>query len=131
MPLAALAAPATAPINSPRTPIQTLEEAERLALSDDPAVQRLQARARALAENAVADGQLPDPKLKLGAVNFPTDTFNRSDTPMTQLQVGLRQAFPRGRSLTYRSRRTEAKGRAEQAMAEDKSLVVLREVRRS
>jgi len=112
-------------------PVLTLTEAERLALEDDPAVQRLQSRAQAFAENAVADGQLADPKLKLGAVNFPTDTFNRSDTPMTQLQIGIQQAFPRGRSLSYKSRRTEAKGRAEQAMAEDKSLLVLREVRRN
>jgi len=108
----------------------TLKQAEQLALMDDPAVQRLHARAQAAAENAIADGQLPDPKLKLGAANLPTDTFNRSDTPMTQLQIGVRQSFPRGRSLTYRSRRTEAKGRAEQAMAEDKTLIVLRELRR-
>jgi outer membrane protein TolC len=120
--------PATA---APAVPTLTLTEAERLALADDPAVQRLQSRAQAFAENAIADGQLADPKLKLGAANLPTDTFNRADTPMTQLQIGIRQAFPRGRSLSYRSRRTEAKGRAEQAMAEDKSLLVLREVRRN
>lgn len=125
LPPLALAAAADAPRGL------RLQEAERLAVSDDPAVQRLQARAQALAENAVADGQLSDPRLKLGVANLPTDSFDRSDTPMTQLQVGVQQAFPRGRSLTYRSRRTEAKGRAEQAMAEDKSLIVLREVRKS
>ncbi len=131
MPPAALAAAPSPANESPDSPILTLTEAERLALSDDPAVQRLQARAQAMAEDAIADGQLPDPKLKLGVANLPTDTFDRSDTPMTQLQIGVRQTFPRGRSLTYRSRRTEAKARAEQAMAEDKSLIVLREVRRS
>ena len=108
----------------------TLQRAERLALADDPAVQRLLARAQSLAENAVADGQLPDPKLKLGLLNFPTDTFDPADTPMANFQIGVRQAFPRGRSLTYQSQRTQAEGRAEEAMAQDKGLLVLREVRR-
>ena len=109
--------------------VLSLKQAEQLAVSEDPGIQRLKTRAQALSENAIADGQLPDPKLKLGAVNFPVDTFNFSDTPMTQLQLGVRQSFPRGQTLLYRTRRTEAKGRAEEAMAEDKSLLVLRSVR--
>ncbi len=110
--------------------VLSLRQAEQLAVSEDPGIQRLKARAQALSENAIADSQLPDPKLKLGAVNVPVDTFNFSDTPMTQLQLGVRQSFPRGQSLRYRSRRTAAKGRAEEALAEDKSLLVLRAVRR-
>lgn len=71
-----------------------LVEAERLALAQDPLIGRFHSLEEASREQAVADGQLPDPKLRLGALNFPTDSFNRSQEPMTQLLVGLSQAFP-------------------------------------
>ena len=39
-------------------------------------------------------GQLPDPKLKIGVMNLPLDSFERDQEAMTQLQLGLQQAFP-------------------------------------
>ena len=44
----------------------TLATSEQLALSADPAVTAREARALALQDQAVADGQLPDPKLLVG-----------------------------------------------------------------
>ncbi len=106
-----------------------LAEAEQLAVRGDPAVLALQARADALDQRAVADGQLPDPRLKLAAMNLPTDSFDRDDVPMTQLQIGVQQAFPRGRSLHYRSEQTRALARGDRAGAENQRLLVLRNVR--
>ena len=89
-----------------------LEEAVTLALNaNDPTVQRFTERAAALEERAVADGQLPDPQLRFGLANWPVDSFDFEQEPMTQIQVGLRQSFPSGstRSLTTARRRAEAR----------------------
>ncbi|MCF6319376.1 MAG: transporter, partial [Proteobacteria bacterium] len=51
---------------------------------------------------SVAAGQLPDPKVSLAFLNFPTDTFNFGQEPMTQLKVGVSQMFPRGKTLALK-----------------------------
>ncbi len=107
----------------------TLNAAEQLARQSDPLISRFQRLAAARRQGSVADGQLPDPKLKLGLANFPTDDFNRTKEPMTQLQVGLVQAFPRGNTLTFKRRQGESFGDAEQARSEDQLLKVLRATR--
>jgi hypothetical protein len=42
---------------------------------------------------------LPDPKVSLGIMNLPTDTWDLDQEGMTQLKVGVSQMFPRGDSL--------------------------------
>lgn len=80
-----------------------LERAVALAMrSDDPALQRLQARADALREQAVADAQLPDPEITGSLANVPTDSFRFDRDNMSQIRVGLRQSFPAGNSLDIR-----------------------------
>ena len=109
----------------------SLQEAERMATMDDPGIARFNAKADALGQRAVAEGQLPDPKIRLGMLNFPTDTFNRSQEPMTQMLLGVQQAFPRGQSLSVKTRRTRALSSAQREQAENQKLVALREVRLS
>jgi outer membrane protein TolC len=109
----------------------TLGEAERLALDADPAVVAAQSRALALQEQAVADGQLPDPKLLVGVWNVPLDDFSMKKEPSSQLRTGVHQAFPRGDSLRYRRRHTEWLGRAETAAALETRAAIVRDVRES
>ena len=80
----------------------TLEEAEVLALDAKPGYQALIANADALAEQAVASGQLPDPTLRMGLANYPIQSGGFTTEGMTQGQLGIRQAFPPGdtRSLS-------------------------------
>lgn len=80
-----------------RVPL-TLAEAEDLALAGEPGHAALRARAEALGEQAVAAGQLPDPTLRIGLANFPVESGSFSREPMTQAQLGIRQAFPRART---------------------------------
>lgn len=105
-----------------------LSEAQRLAAQADVVVPRLRANATALQERAVADRQLPDPKLKLGAMNLPIDSFDRSDVPMTQLQLGVQQAFPPGATLRHRSQKTHAMAEAGDAHALAQQLQLRRDV---
>jgi len=107
----------------------SLQEAERIALDLDPMTKAFAARADAYTEQAVADGQLPDPKLKLGTMNVPVDSFDVAQEPMTQLQVGLVQSIPPGETLRYRREYTEALSDVETARRYDQALKVLRDVR--
>ncbi len=109
----------------------TLEESIRLALDNDPGFRINEARSAALKEQAVADNALPDPKLKLGLMNFPTDTFKRDQEPMTQLQVGIQQMFPAGDSLKYQSQRTLSRSRAEDHRSDDQRRQLVRDVRQA
>lgn len=109
----------------------TLAEAERLALRDDPVMAGLGARALAFDEQSVADGQLPDPKLKLGVMNLPVDGFDFTQEAMTQAQIGLRQTFPRGDTLALRTERGGALAGAERARQRDEARKIVRATRLS
>jgi outer membrane protein TolC len=107
----------------------TLVEAERFALDSDFITKEFIARSESLSERAIADGQLPDPKLKLGIMNLPIDSFDRSQEPMTQLQFGVQQKFPRGRTLQYKSQQTLDIASVDWAKAKNQAKMVLRSVR--
>lgn len=109
----------------------TLEEAEKLALDSDFIIKQYSARSESLDERAIADGQLPDPKLKLGVMNLPIDSFDRSQENMTQLQFGVQQSFPRGQTLHYKRLQTEDIADVDKAKALNQEKKVLRELRNS
>jgi outer membrane protein TolC len=83
----------------------TLAAAEDLALDHEPGQIALEARAEALDEQSVAAGQLPDPMLRVGLANFPLQSGSFSTEAMTQAQLGIRQAFPPGKSRSVSTRR--------------------------
>lgn len=107
----------------------TLFEAERMAIANAPELQRLQAMSQSLAQQAVANGQLPDPKLMAGAINVPTNTFSFTQDDMTMVEVGLEQSFPPGHSLAMKSRQTQALATAEQRKIQEQSVMLLKNVR--
>lgn len=109
----------------------TLAQAEQLAQERDAMELSINAKAEALRHQSVADGQLSDPRFKLGAVNFPVDSFTRGQEAMTQLQFGVQQTFPRGHTLRYSRNRTSALAGVENARAAERGLSVLRSVRKA
>ncbi|HEB58977.1 MAG TPA: TolC family protein [Gammaproteobacteria bacterium] len=106
-----------------------LAEAEDLALQLDPVINALGAQARSFEEQSIAANTLPDPQLKLGAMNLPVDTFALDQEPMTQLQIGVRQMFPRGDTLEIRARRAGNMSNVVKARAENRRRMVRRSVR--
>ncbi|HYN55535.1 MAG TPA: TolC family protein [Methylotenera sp.] len=75
-------------------PSLTLAEAIRLATENQPLLQSLDDAAASSRQAAVAEGQLPDPKVKLGVINLPVTTndalrYNRDD--QTMVNVGYSQ----------------------------------------
>jgi outer membrane protein TolC len=103
-------------------PVLTLDEAVRLALDAESVSTALDFRASSFESQAAAAGQLPDPKLKIGLANFPTDTFSRSQEAMTQLQLGVVQSFPRGHSRAIKSRMTQDMAEKSRLLATDARL---------
>ncbi len=108
-----------------------LESAEELALDADPAILASQARASALQDQAIADGQLPDPKLFFSLRNVPLDDFSMKREGMSQAVAGIRQSFPRGRSLHYQQQRTQWLSKAETAAMENTRRTIRSDVRQS
>ncbi len=49
-------------------------------------------------EQAIAEGQLMDPRLRVGAVNVPVNNFSFTDEDMTMVEVGVSQEFPAGQT---------------------------------
>jgi len=108
-----------------------LAEAERIAVQRDAMLRALAAEAQGMRERAVAEGQPMDPKLRLGAVNVPVDSFSLDAEDMTMLEVGVSQEFPAGRTRELTRKRMEQSAVAAEAVAADRRLVVQREVRRA
>ena len=72
----------------------TLAETIQLATQSQPLLQSLDDAAASLRQAAIAEGQLPDPKLKFGVINLPVTTkdalrYNRDD--QTMVSVGISQ----------------------------------------
>ena len=107
----------------------TLEEAGQLALKNDFTLQAIGARSQSMSELSVATEKLPDPQLKLGFANLPTDTFNLGQEPMTQAVIGLRQTFPRGHTRSLSSTRINESVARNDAEAEDREYRILLAVR--
>ncbi len=114
-----------------QTSAVALPEAERLALERDAELHRLEADREALTARAVAAGELPDPRVRVGPNNVPVDSFSLDEEDMTMIEVGLSQMFPAGQSLSLaRSRLIEESNAVEARMA-DRRRLVQRELRMS
>jgi len=108
----------------------TLDGAVAIALGvNDPTVARFTERAGALEDRAISDSQLPDPQLRVGLANFPVDTFDFEQEAMTQVQVGVRQSFPRGRTLSKTRERREAEAAGQRASASLQELQIALDTR--
>jgi outer membrane protein TolC len=107
----------------------TIDEAGRLAVKNDLNLQAISARSLSMSELSIAAEKLPDPKLKLGFANLPTDTFNLGQEPMTQAVIGVQQMFPRGHTRSLNSVRINESVARNDAEAEDRREQILLAVR--
>jgi outer membrane protein TolC len=86
------------------------EKAVNLAQKNDPWLTANQYSEDALQSMSIAAGSYADPKMSLGFVNLPTDSFDFNQEAMTQLKVGLTQVFPRGNSLAIKQQQLQLEG---------------------
>jgi len=106
-----------------------LPMAERLAQSTEPGIGAHEERARALREEATAALSWPDPQVYAGILNLPLVHLDREREPLTQVQLGLRQAFPRAGERQAHSAGWQARADEMSATAALRRLRVVRELR--
>jgi len=106
----------------------TLDEARRRALDQQPALRALEHSWRAGQLGALADGALPDPRLKLGALNFPTRGFPGARDDMTQLGVSWEQTIPGGDKRRLRSERSHTEANLSLAESHGLMQTIVRDV---
>ncbi len=75
-------------------PELSLEEAEQLALDNDPDIQAFLSRAEAFEHLAASVTELPDVQLRAGLMNYPLEHGNFRTEGMTHSIIGVRQSIP-------------------------------------
>ena len=80
----------------------SLADAIHTAQNNDPWLDRSRFTQQNLDALSVSAGAFPDPMVRVGFANVPIDSFDLRQEPMTQVQVGVSQTFPRGKSLSLR-----------------------------
>lgn len=93
--------------------ILTLNQAIELAITGNPGLAEIRARAEAMAAVPSQEGTLPDPTLKFGALYLPTSSFNLHQDDFTMMEVGVSQEipFPGKLGLREKNRRAGSAGR--------------------
>ena len=128
--LLAAAAAFAAPCVGAAEPSLSLAEALKIAVTRSQQLVSQRAMAEAGREMVVPAGELPDPKLKVGVENVPTDgpdawTLNRDF--MTMSKIGLMQEFPGAEKRRLRIERAERDAERSTAAVLASTLTVERE----
>jgi outer membrane protein TolC len=97
---------------------------------DDPSVGQYLAQAKSQQAMAIADAQLPDPKIKFGIANLATNSFRFNQEPMTQMQFGVHQSFISAEKRRLLLARGRAGSKALLMMASSRKLNIEFEVKR-
>ena len=120
----------TLSINASRaSEVLSLDGVVAEALSANPSLAAIQARAEALAEIPDQADALPDPRLSVNIVNLPLDSFSFTQEGMTQFQVGITQALPYPGKLALRSEAASFEAGAAEADVAERRLQLARDVR--
>lgn len=106
----------------PLTPLLILEQAQNIAVAENPNLAQIRARYEALAQIPSQAGTLPDPVLSFNAMNLPTDSFDRDQEAMTQMQIGVAQEFPFPGKLSLREEAAEYTAQAARHSVEEMRL---------
>ncbi|OHY82868.1 TolC family protein [Marinobacter sp. AC-23] len=109
-------------------PRLALEDAIDIAIRGDPWSAQSTQLQKALLDESVVAGALPDPRITLGAANLPTDTFDTRQEGMTQATVGFSQRFPRGDSRYLARDKKKELAESQSFQRENRQELVIRSV---
>ncbi len=111
-------------------PPLSLAEALKIAVGRSQQIVSQRAMVDAAREMSVAGGELPDPKLKLGVENVPTDgadAWSLTRDFMTMSKIGVMQEFPRAEKRRLRSERAQRDAERGTVAIESATLAVERD----
>lgn len=98
----------------------SLHQAIDNAIKNDPWLRASSLNEQALLAEAIAAGELPDPRLSVGLANLATDTLDFDQEPMTQFKMGIAQNFPRGDTRKLQRRQKEEESAVYPLLREDR-----------
>jgi outer membrane protein TolC len=127
--IAALATLVTWPAGAAEPPL-SLAEALKLAVSRSQQLASQRSMVDAAREMAIPAGELPDPKLRAGVENVPTqgqDAWSLTRDFMTMSKIGLMQEFPREEKRRLKATRVERDAERGTAVIEATTLAIERE----
>lgn len=107
----------------------TLQQAEILALSSEPGLQELESQTQSMLSKSVSEAQLMDPKIQIGVLNLPTDSFEFDQEPMTQFKLSYIQQFPAGDTLEIKKQKAVKQSQQFQNRLQERRLDILKQVR--
>ena len=108
----------------------SLAETLKLAVAHSQQLVSQRAMVEASREMAVAGGELPDPKLKVGVENVPTDgpdAWSLTRDFMTMSKIGVMQEFPRAEKRKLKAERAERDAERGSVVVESTTLTVQRD----
>lgn len=111
--------------------ILTLNQAIELALTGNPGLSEIKARAEAMAAVPSQEGTLPDPALKFGTLYLPTNSFNLRQDDFTMMEVGISQEIPFPGKLALREKIAGQEALAAADSVDEARLRLIREVKQS
>ncbi len=120
---------AVANTNHQSDKLLTLQQIEKIALENEPGIESQLHNIQALYQQAVAEGQLMDPKVQVGINNLPIDNFKFNQEAMTQFKVGVSQQFPAGDTLKVKQQKVQKQADLIKAKVAERKLNIIKMVR--
>jgi len=115
---------AKSPITSSESLTPLIEE----GLANNQALKSLEFQINALTEKIEPASALPDPRLGVGLLNLPADTFDFEQEPMTQKQIFIAQKIPWAGKRALRSEEAQWSARQKQAMLDARRLDLSKDI---
>jgi outer membrane protein TolC len=122
---------AATPVEGGTASVLSLENAVAIAIEGNPGLAEMRSRAEAMAAMPSQAGALPDPMVSLNALNFPTDSFDRDQEAMTQLQIGIEQSLPFPGKLGLKERAAEFEAEAVASNVDETRLRLMHKVKQA
>jgi len=98
------------------------------ALENNQSLKSLKYQIDALTQQIPAAGALPDPRLGIGFLNMPADTFRFDQEPMTQKQIFIAQKIPWAGKRTLKSEDAKWSAKQKEMMLDARRLTLSKNI---
>ena len=107
---------------------QPLDRLIQEGLTNNQDIKSMESKVESLKEEISVAGSLNDPRIGIGLLNLPTDTFRFDQEPMTQKQLFIAQKIPWFGKLSLRSQQAAMKAIRQEAVLKAKRLELSRQI---
>jgi outer membrane protein TolC len=123
-----ISGPLTVYAKNPIWSSQSLTLLIKEGLANNQYLKSIEYQFEALTEQITLAGALPDPRLGIGLMNMPTDTFDFDQEPMTQKQIFIAQKIPWAGKRALMSEDAQWSAKQKEMMLEAQRLMLSRDI---